>query len=80
MKIQIDHPFGELVLTEDEIKKALDDISFLEHAVLALIDSKHTDSWDCPYTKEQINEFLKDYFLEESSFSNDYIKELLEEQ
>lgn len=68
-------------VTKEEIKKAFNDLDFLEQAILCLIDNRHYENWDNVYfdSKEELKEKVQEYFLENCGgfgYSKDFINDV----
>lgn len=73
-KIVIKNGIGTLHYTVDELKKMLDDLTFLKDAFLVLLNEKVTDKSDLPFNKEQVLKFAKEMY-DNSNYSQEFIDE-----
>ena len=64
-------------LSEEEVLQLVQDNSFLEDAVLAILNPEMCD--ELPWTKGEYLYWLKDYFQTSSSYAKDFLGELFQD-
>ena len=62
----------EVTMDSDEVKKMYEDLHFLEQATLSIL-SEGIES-DLDFDRETALKYLKEYFLKDSGYCNDFIK------
>ena len=72
--IYVKHPLGMVEYTEEELEKELEDLSFLRHAFLVILNPEVTSKSDIPFTKDEVIKIAKEMYLE-SNYSNDFIEQ-----
>jgi hypothetical protein len=65
---------GVRMYTDDELKKELDDFSFLKDAFLILLNEKVASKSDLPFSKNDVLKFAKEMY-DDSEYSQDFINE-----
>jgi len=75
--VVIDTDMGKLEMKREQISKLLKDVSFLEDAMLVLLNPDYCkDCWDIPFSYNEVLIKLKEYLLN-SQYAKEFIEELL---
>lgn len=68
-------------LTKEEIGKQIQNIDFLNRAVLMLVNPEFVAKTDAAdFDSKTYMKYLKEYFLEETNFSKDFIESVFKDR
>ena len=77
--VTFDHGMGELTISIEEISKALYDLTFMDDAVLTILNPALAEkSWDFPFDEKTTRKHLLEYYQENKNWCSDSIAEFFE--